>query len=213
MAVSLATQTTMGETAEPAKKRKRAAEDEQSEESALPRVKEEDENKPDAGERPNVKRTVELRANKDNKRKAAVAAPTQDDIVARAASLTNESKPRTRGGAVLPRRDAEAASDSSSYSDIASGASVPRGSIYGSESGGDSSPKHVWSDDGRETLSEARAREKRGRINYRSNRARSRSRGHATGSHDSRARPARSGTPPEYKIVKRWNIQRNAVFF
>ena len=128
----------MGDTAERSKNRRRDAEGEESEGSAAPRVKEEDENKSDAGERPKVKRNVELRENKDTKRKAAVAAPTQEELVARASSLAKEGK--RFGGAVFADRDAEAASGSSSYSDSASGASVPRGKSYGSERGQTYSP-------------------------------------------------------------------------
>ena len=76
MSVSIATQNPMNDTAESANHRRRDAEGEESEESAPPRVKQED--KSDAGELANVKRLDELTSVLLNKRKAAVAALAQE---------------------------------------------------------------------------------------------------------------------------------------
>ena len=76
MSVSIATQHPMTDTAEPAKKRRRDAEGDESEESAPPRVKQE--YKSDAGGPAKVKRLVELESALLDKRKAAVAAPAQE---------------------------------------------------------------------------------------------------------------------------------------
>ena len=95
-----------------------------SEGSAPPRVKQE--YMSDAGTRVKLKRHVEQRGPMEIKRKAAVAAPEQEELVARAAPLAKEGKRGIFGRAVFQERDAEAASDSSSYSYIASGASLER---------------------------------------------------------------------------------------
>ena len=170
----------------------------------------------DEGDHAKVKRNVKLKDNTENKRKPANdfrAGIAQVDLGVRVASLAREGTGRIFGGAVFPERHSEATSDSYSDSDSASVANVPRGRSYESESGRDYSPAHPWSDDGRETLSEAVAREKRQRRNVKDSRsrARSRSRGHAKGSKESRARPARSGMPPDDKIFNKHMVKRNAI--
>ena len=87
----------MSEPAEPAKGGQRDSEGEESEVSEKPRVKQED--KSDAGERAKVKRHVELKDHRENKRKAAVAALAQAELVARAASLVKAGR---RGTCLLP---------------------------------------------------------------------------------------------------------------
>ena len=86
----------------------------------------------------------------EDKRMAAVAPPSKEAVVARATSLAKESKPREH----------HSESDSSSESDASSDTNFQRerspmslSECY--------SPEHYWSDNGRETLSEARARGKR----------------------------------------------------
>ena len=111
------------------------------------------------------------------------------------------------------KRDAKAASDSSSYSCSPSVAAEPRGRSCASESSGEYEPSHWWSDHGQERLDEAVAREKKERIRvkYRS-RARSRSRGQAKRTKERRARTARSGMHPQQDVIKKFLQQRNAIF-
>ena len=139
-----ATQTTMSETAEPAKEkgpkcRKRDREGKQeSEVSEKQRVKREESS--EESEHVNGKRGVKLTGNTENKRKTAKDFRAESERVVRAATLASEGPGNTFGGAVFPERDAEAASDSSSYDYSASGASLPRGRSYGDESSRDNSP-------------------------------------------------------------------------
>ena len=199
-----ATQTTMSDTAEPVKEkgpkcRKRDREgEEESEVSEKPRVKREESS--EESEHVKGTRSVKLTGNTENRRKTPKEFRAESERLVRAASLARKSPGGTFGAAVFQERDAEAASDSSSYSYSPSVANVPRGRSYASERSY-YSPEHPWSEDGRETLSEARAREKRDRRKAKDpSRARSRSRGHAKSTKESRARTARSGMPPEDEI-------------
>ena len=182
----------MGDAAEPAREktpkcRKREREEgEDSEVSDGPRVKREERSEAEESERVDGKSTVQLRGNKEDKRKAAKEYREEFRKESRrcvkAATVAREGTGRTFKAAVLPDLDGASASDSSySYSYSPSVPSAPRGRSYASSRSGEHyEPPHWWSDQGRESSNEAVAREKkeRGRVKDRG-RGRSRSRGHA----------------------------------
>ena len=64
---------------------------EEAEGADPPKVKQEE--RPDAGKQEVPKRRAEQRDSMESKRKAAVAAPQQEAVVARATSLAKENKP------------------------------------------------------------------------------------------------------------------------
>ena len=126
-----ATRTIMGETAEPAEERspkcrKRVSEGKaEPEVSETPRVKREE--RSEECEREKGKRSVKLTAKTDNRRKTAADFRAESEPLAEDANLASEGPGRTFGAAVLAEPDAEAASDSSSYSYSPSVATEPRG--------------------------------------------------------------------------------------
>ena len=151
--------------------------DDEAEGADSPKVKQEEMS--DAGKQHVVlKCRAEQIDSTESKRKAAVAAPQKEAVVAKATSLAKESKPR----------DNQSESDSSSESYASSGAKFPRGRSPMTVSDR-YSPAHPWSDDGQENLSEARARQRarsgsspndnmgKKNVKYRRRRARRRSRG------------------------------------
>ena len=137
---------------EHAQKRRRRSDEGEDAEGAEgadpPKVKQEEMS--DAGKQHVVlKCRAEQIDSTESKRKAAVAAPQKEAVVAKATSLAKESKPR----------DNQSESDSSSESYASSGAKFPRGRSPMTVSDR-YSPAHPWSDDGQENLSEACARER-----------------------------------------------------
>ena len=171
-----ATQTTMSETAEPAKdkspkcrKRDREGGDESEVSEKPPRVKMGE--RSEDNEREKGKRNVKLTAKTENKRKTAADFRAESEPLAEDANLASEGPGRTFGAAVLPDPVAEAPSDSSSCSSYSSVPSEPRGRSHASSSSGEPyKPQHSWSDQGREPSHEAVPREKkeRGRVKDRS---------------------------------------------
>ena len=148
----------MGDAAEPAREktpkcRKREREEgEDSEVSDGPRVKREERSEAEESERVDGKSTVQLRGNKEDKRKAAKKRRKEFRREARrcvkAATVAREGTGITFRAAISPDPDGASASDSSySYSYSPSVPSAPRGRSYGSSSSGEHyEPPHWWSD-------------------------------------------------------------------